>query len=107
MAVTSGGPDGPRPQTEEQILELLPQFMFVMVPAFALIVMLVMRKSGRTYPQHGFRAPRSRGSVRAHRCDSAVDLVTAGRKAFRRGVLTVAHGFVALRTAYGGGWGRR
>jgi hypothetical protein len=110
IALTSAGADGQVQTEEQQFLELLPQFMFVMVPAFALIVMLVMRKSRRTYPQHMYFALHVHAVMFALTAATMpLDLVDSrtvrGLAALARVVLTVAYGFVALRTAYGGGWG--
>jgi hypothetical protein len=41
-----------RREMGQQLVDGMPAFMFFMVPAFAGIVMLVMRGSGRTYPEH-------------------------------------------------------
>jgi hypothetical protein len=90
-------------------MELLPYFMFVMVPAFAFIVMLVVRKSGRTYPQHLYFA------LHVHAVMFALTAVTMpfelvesrtvrGVAALARATLTIAYGIAAMRTAYGCGW---
>lgn len=97
-------------QADHLFIELLPPFMFVMVPAFALLVMLVMRRGGHTYPQHLDFA------LHLHTVAFALIALTApldlapgssvrGFAALLRAGLTVVYGVLALRTAYGVGWG--
>ena len=101
--------------TDEQIREMqrqvtdgIPTFMFVMVPGFAAIVMLVMRGSGRTYPQHLYFALHLHAFVFAATALllllNPLGRTAEGISAISRIVLSIGYGVAALRTAYGLRW---
>jgi|SRR5688572_22425978 len=100
--------DDQQRQMEDQIISGIPRMMFVMVPGFALVVMLVMRGSGRTYPQHLYFALHVHAFVFGMSA-LLLPLNLWGRSAeavsaLSRIALAVGYGVVALRTAYGVGW---
>jgi hypothetical protein len=100
--------DAQRRDMEDQITNGLPRMMFVMVPGFALIVMLVMRRSGHTYPQHLYFALHVHAFVFGMSAlllplnlwGSAAERVSA----LTRIALSLGYGVAALKTAYGLGW---
>ena len=85
--------------------------MFVLVPVFALITSVVMRSSGRNYPQHLYFAFHVQAALfaigavwmllrfgRSEAMDVIADLLTIGVSAW--------YVVAAFRMAYGGSWGR-
>lgn len=95
-------------QLDQQYTEGLPTFMCLMIPGFAAIVMVVMRQSGRTYPQHLAFSFHLHAFVFA---SSAVLLLlnplgetAEGVSVLSRIVLATVYGVAALRTAYGLRW---
>jgi hypothetical protein len=95
-------------QMDEQINNGIPRLMFLMVPGFALIVMLVMRGSGRTYPQHLYFALHVHAFVFGMSA-LLLPLNLWGRtaeavSALSRIALSLIYGVAALKTAYGVSW---
>jgi hypothetical protein len=95
-------------QMDEQVNNGIPRLMFLMVPGFALIVMLVMRRSGHTYPEHLYFALHVHAFVFGMSA-LLLPLNLWGRtaeaiSALSRIALSLIYGVAALRTAYGVGW---
>jgi hypothetical protein len=89
----------------------MPRMMFVLVPVLGLITAVVMRSSGRNYPQHLYFAFHLQAALFAigavwmllrfgssEVMDVIADLLTF--------VVSAWYGVTAFRTAYGGSWGR-
>ena len=87
----------------------VPRTMFVLVPLGALLVQLVTRRSGKTYPQHLYFA------LHVHAVYFAVLTVTTlldllGAEMLRTSIslfqtlVLLGYMLVAFRTAYGGSW---
>lgn len=95
-------------EMQQQVNDSLPTFMFLMVPAFAAIVMLVMRRSGRTYPQHLYFALHLHafifGTTAVLLLLNPLGRTAEGISAISRVVLSLGYGVAALRTAYGLRW---
>jgi heme A synthase len=87
----------------------VPREMFLLMPAFAALVMLVRRKSGRTYPQHLYFAMHVHSvaffaaTIGALASIVAVPYLSAGLKTGAL-LFVVAHFVLAFRYAYDTSW---